>query len=179
MHIWQLGFACISRGRGRGRIELDSYLLGFVYENIIRSSHSTDHVKGNRMSKKKQGHHSPNRVRTQKKRREVRCTERAVQQNSFWWQNLHDSLTHSQIGRQSRCCHEKFVGIRCIRCWHSMHSFTKRSRTLRCYVDLMDRLIDKAEDVASLRNRSIIRSLGHRRRSLPVLRNGGIRPLKS
>jgi hypothetical protein len=115
MHIWQLGFACISRGRGRGRIELDSYLLGFVYENIIRSSHSTDHVKRNRMSKKKQGHHSPNRVRTQKKRREVRCTERAVQQNSFWWQNLHDSLTHSQIGRQSRCCHEKFVGIRCIR----------------------------------------------------------------
>lgn len=34
---------------------LNSHLLGFVYENIISSSHSTDSVKRNGISKKKRG----------------------------------------------------------------------------------------------------------------------------
>lgn len=63
----------------------------------------------------------------------------AGQRNSFRWQNLHDLLTHSRIRRQSKCCNEKFIVFEAF-------VYKDKEKPLG-YVDLMDRWINKAEDV--------------------------------
>lgn len=125
-----------------GVLRLNSHLLGFVYENIISSSHSTDSVKRNGISKKKRGITLPTVVKL--KGRVNFAAHKGLLNDFFLCQNLHDSLIHSRIGRLSRSCHEKFVSIRSI-------PLQSERKSLRCYVGLMDRWI-KVEDFESQRN---------------------------
>lgn len=125
-----------------GVLRLNSHLLGFVYENIISSSHSTDSVKRNGISKKKRGITLPT-VAKLKGRVNFAAHKGLLNDFFFLCQNLHDSLIHSRIGRLSRSCHEKFVSIRSI-------PLQSERKSLRCYVDLMDRWI-KVEDFESQR----------------------------
>lgn len=138
-----------SHGLAGVSLRPDSHLLGFVYENIVRSSDSTDHTEHNRLWKKKRHITLPSAVEL--RRKGVKFAPHVEHLNEIRF----DGRTHTfhlptiEMDDRTDAVLRNLVAFEAFVC-------KKETKPLMCYVDLMDRLINTAADVEALRNGGII-----------------------
>eukprot|EP00253_Pinus_taeda_P025304 PITA_25304 len=128
----------------------DSHLLGFVYENIIRSSDPTDDTEHNRMWKKKRYMITlPSAVELRRKGVKFAAHVEHLNEIRFDKKTYTIHLPTIKMEERTDAVMRNLVAF---------EAFVSKSekKPLMCYVDLMDCLIGTAADVEVLRNGGII-----------------------
>nr|ABK24401.1 unknown [Picea sitchensis] len=127
----------------------DSHLLGFVYENITRSSDPTDHTEHNRMWKKKRYITLPSAVELRRKGVKFAAHVENLNEVRFDGKTCTFHLPTIEMDDRTDAVMRNLVAFEAFVC-------KKETKPLMCYVDVMDRLINTAADVEVLRNGGIL-----------------------
>lgn len=127
----------------------DSHLLGFVYENTIRSSDPTDHTEHNRMWKKKRYITLPSAVELRRKGVKFAAHVEHLNEIRFDAKTCTFHLPTIEMDDRTDAVMRNMVAFEAFVC-------KNETKPLMCYVDVMDRLINTAADVEVLRNGGIL-----------------------